>query len=466
MIRSETFATLKARWLTILVFVLLGVLLASLYVMFAPREYSASTRLLVSASTGTNGSDLAQGGTFSQQQARNYSNIATSEIVLQPVIDALDLQLTVTALGRKVSSTIPLNTSVIQIEVTDSSPVRAAAIANSVTTSLVNTVGSLVPTDADGRSLVGVDIVQRATVPSRPSSPNALIALFAGAVGGLVAGVAYVIIARRISSRVRTAAEARRLTNAPVLGTIRFESDVRERAAMADISSRSVRAEEYRQVRTNVGFLQMGNAHKAFAITSSVPGEGKSTTSANLAASLASIGRSVCLIEADLRKPSLGGYLDLESSIGLTTVLSGDADLDDALQTWGYSGLQVLLAGEVPPNPSELLSSPAAADLIATLRARFEIIIVDTPPILPVTDGAIIGNLLGGVILVIGLGKVRERELAGTIEALTVSHTPVLGTVLNMAASEHTRAYEYGYGSTASHEAREGAEAPRVTAES
>lgn len=443
MIRTETLALLRSRWLTIVVFVLVAIIVAAAYVAFSPREYSASTRLVVSASTSSNGSDLAQGGTFAQQQARNYANIATSDIVLQPVVNALDLDMTVAALGRKVSATIPLQTSIITIEVTDSSPARAATIANSVTTSLANAVGSLVPADADGRAPVKTEIVHRATVPSRPSSPNATVALGAGALLGLVAGIAYVIIARRVSSRVRTASEVRRLAHAPVIGTVR-EDDPRVRGVITDSTSRSVRAEEFRQIRTNISFLQAGSAHKAFVVTSSVPGEGKSTVSSNLAASLASMGRSVCLVEADLRKPSLAGVLDLEGSVGFTTVLAGEATLDDALQPWGTGGLQVLLSGELPPNPSELLSSEAAMEVIAELHERFEVVIVDSPPILPVTDAAILGNLVGGVILVVGLGKVRERELAGTVEALSVAHTPLLGVVTNFAPA--TAGDVYGYG--------------------
>lgn len=444
---SETFALLRSRWVTVVVFVLVGVIVSSVYVLVSPREYSASTRLLVSASTGSNGSDLAQGGTFSQQQARNYSSIATSEIVLQPVINALGLDLTVNALGRKVSSTIPLNTSVISIEVTDQSPVRSAAIANSVTTSLANTVERLVPPDSTGRSPVDITVVQTATVPSRPSSPNAVVALGAGVFTGLLLGGAWVIIARRISSRVRTPAEVRRLTNAAVLGSVRLEVDPKADVVVVAVeSNQSVRAEEFRQIRTNIGFLHAGSSHKVFAVTSSIPGEGKSTTAANLAASLATIGRSVCLVEADLRRPSLARYLDLEGSVGLTSVLAGTADLDDALQSWGYSGLQVLLSGEIPPNPSELLGSSATAEVIAELNERFEFVIIDTPPILPVTDGVIVGNLVGGVILVVGLGKVKARELHASVEALTVSRTPILGTVVNLASGE-SRIGTYGYAS-------------------
>ena len=434
MIRSETLALVRSRWLTVIVFLLFGVILASAYVAFSPREYSASTRLVVSTSTGSNGSDLAQGGTFAQQQARNYANITTSDAVLQPVITALDLDTTVAALARSVSATIPLATSVISITVTDGSPDRAARVANGVTTSLANTVAGLVPTDAGSRSPVMIDIVQRATVPARPSSPNALVALGAGGLGGAIAGAAYVILTRRLSSRLRTATEVRRIADASILGGVRREDDPRVRGVVTDASSGSLRAEEFRQIRTNVAFLQAGNARKAFVVTSSVPGEGKSTVSSNLAASLASAGRSVCLVEADLRKPSLAGVLDLEGAIGLTTVLSGAADLDDALQPWGASGLQVLLSGERPPNPSELLSSEATADVIQELRERFEVVVIDAPPLLPVTDAAILGNLVGGVILVVGLGKVRERELAGTVETLAVAHTPLLGIVTNFAA--------------------------------
>ena len=443
MISAETFGLIRTRWLAILALALAGVVIASIYVLLAPREYSADTQLLVSTDTGSNGSDLAQGGTFSQQQARNYSSIANSEIVLTPVIHALDLDTTPDLLARQISASIPLNTSIIAIQVTDSSPSRASAIADAVTTSLVNTIAQIVPADATGHSPVQVKIIQHASPATKPSSPNAPISILAGFVIGLILGLAIVIIHRRVSSRVRTAEEASAITGAPVLGTLRREL-AGSLITMNDTNDRSIRAEEFRQVRTNVNFLQTDEAHRAYAITSSVAGEGKSTVAANLAASFAEMGKSVVLVDADLRSPSIARYLDLEESIGFTTVLGGDVSLEDALQDWGYSGLKVLACGEMPPNPSELLGSRKTANLINRLRSRFEIVIIDTPPIVPVTDAAIIGNLVGGVFLVVGFGRVRTRELEATVSALRLSHAALRGTIVNFAPAPAPGAYGYG----------------------
>ncbi|KQO97542.1 polysaccharide biosynthesis tyrosine autokinase [Leifsonia sp. Leaf264] len=448
MIRTETWALLRSRWMMIVAITLLGSILGSVYVLFSPREYTASTRLLVTTDTSGNGADLVQGGTFSQQQARNYSNVATSEVVLQPVIEALGIEITVNALARQISASIPLNTSIISIEVTDASPTRSAAIANAVATSLANTVTRLVPTEADGGTPVRLQVVQTATPPLRPSSPNAPVAILFGTIAALVAAIALVLVLNRISSRVRSVAEVRQISGTTVLGTVSIEPAAAGRPVLTSQTDRTVRAEEFRQIRTSVHFLQTDSDHKTYVITSSVPREGKSTTSINLALSIAAIGKSVCLVEADLREPSIGGYLDLEGSVGFTTVLAGDVELDDALQPWGPDDLSVLLSGALPPNPSELLSSQKAIDLFARLRERFDVTIIDTPPINPVTDAAIVGHHIGGVIMVVGIGRVKTNELNAAIDALGVSQTPVLGTIVNLAPASRPGAYRDAYGAS------------------
>ena len=213
----------------------------------------------------------------------------------------------------------------------------------------------------------------------------------------------------------------------------------------------SKRAEEFRQIRTNLRFLQAGKDRKVFVITSSIPGEGKSIVAANLAAVLAASGSSVCLVEADLRRPSLGPYLDLEDSVGVTSVLAGDATVDEALQTWGPDGLQVMLSGQLPPNPSEMLGSLAAEELFVVLSNRFDTVIVDCPPLLPVTDAAIIARYFEGAIMVAGSGKVQVREFRRSLQMLDSAGVPLLGVIANRTSAEAETKYQRVYAASAPH---------------
>jgi capsular exopolysaccharide synthesis family protein len=422
----------RSRWVALLTFTLLGVIVASGYVLTTKPEYSAEAELFVSAIGSDNTSDLAQGSNYSQQQARNYSVVATRQVVLNPVITALGLKTTAKELGDRVSASVPLNTSLISIAVTDTSPERAAATANAVATSLVNTVIRLVPKRSDGTTPVRLESIQSATVPTSPSAPSPSISLAFGLLGGLVVGLGFIILRELTSAKIRTADQLKQL-GLTLLGTIVYDRGSANNPLVSQRGFSPVRAEEFKQVRTSLRFLQADERHKVFVVTSAIPGEGKSVTAANLAITLAASGSAVCLVEADLRKPSLSNYFDLEGAVGLTTVLAHDSDVDDALQPWGNDRLQILLSGRIPPNPSELLSSAHAQQVFATLRDRFDVVVIDCPPLLPVTDAAILARYFGGAVLVVGSGRVEARELRKAMETLKAAGTPVLGAILNLA---------------------------------
>lgn len=435
----------RKRWFVVAASFLLGIVLGATYVVVTPPEYSAETELFVATVGGDNTSDLAQGSNFAQQQARNYSVVAQRDIVLTPVITALGLKTTPRELSDRISASVPLNTSLISIAVTDSSPARAAATADAVATSLSNAVIRLVPKRSDGSSPVHLQVVQAARAPSSPSAPNPRLVLAVAGLLGLMAGLASIAIAELISAKVRSIAHLKEITNLTILGTVTDERAAVTSPLFSQSNGQSVRSEEFRQIRTNVHFLHPDESHKVFVVTSSIPGEGKSTTSANLAVALAASGIATCLVEADLRKPSLGVYLDLEGGVGLTTILAGDATLDEALQSWGPDRLQVLLSGQVPPNPSELLESNQAQNLLRTLKDRFEVVIIDCPPLMPVTDAAVVARAFGGAILVVGIDRVETRELRGAMDALTTGGAPILGVIANFVpAGTRGRYQTYG----------------------
>jgi capsular exopolysaccharide synthesis family protein len=202
------------------------------------------------------------------------------------------------------------------------------------------------------------------------------------------------------------------------------------------------RAEAYRQLRTNLQFVNVDHAPRVIAVTSAVPGEGKSTTALNLAASLAEAGSRVCLIEADLRRPTIAATLGLVPDVGFTTVVIGKAALQDALQNAGRN-LAVLVCGPVPPNPTELLSSEHARNLIRTLGDQVDYAIIDTAPLLPVADGAEVAALADATIVVHHAGKTTRDQVARSVQALErIGERPV-GAVLNMI-TRRTGRYDYG----------------------
>ena len=187
----------------------------------------------------------------------------------------------------------------------------------------------------------------------------------------------------------------------------------------------------------------MPTSPQSIVITSSLPGEGKSTTSINVAITLADAGTRVALVDADLRRPSVAKYMGLEGSVGLTTVLIGRASVEDVIQPWGNGFLHVLPAGQVPPNPSELLGSLAMAHLLEKLTSQYDVVIIDTAPLLPVTDAAILSKLTGGALLVVGADKLHRSQLAESVGALETVGARILGIVVNRQKRKQSDQYAY-----------------------
>jgi capsular exopolysaccharide synthesis family protein len=204
-------------------------------------------------------------------------------------------------------------------------------------------------------------------------------------------------------------------------------------------------AEAARQLRTNVHFVDVTAGKHSFMITSSLPGEGKTTTAVNLGLAMADSGLKVLLIDADLRHPNVARSLGLESAVGLTTLLVGAAEPEDVFQQWAGTSLYVLAAGEVPPNPSELLGSRAMKELFDELTEQFDFILVDAPPVLPVADPLVISQLTGGTVMVVAAGETRRRHLAEALRVLGTASVEVGGFVLTKAQAT-PKSYRYYYG--------------------
>ena len=199
------------------------------------------------------------------------------------------------------------------------------------------------------------------------------------------------------------------------------------------------RAEAFRQLRTNLQFIDVDRPHRVLVITSAMPSEGKTTTLANLAIALATAGHRVLVVDADLRRPKLTDLLGLDRSVGLTNVLSGRVAPGQVIQHWA-EGVDVLASGPLPPNPSELLGSTQMASTLQHLGAQYDIVLVDTPPLLPVADAAAVAPATDGVLLVCRFKTTRE-QLGGAVHALQAVSAALLGTVFSMVPARGPRAY-------------------------
>lgn len=436
---------LRRNWLIVLASTVLGVVGGAAASFLVQPVYTSETKLFVALQNSETVSELQQGSIFSQARVLSYVDTVDSPIVIQPVIDSLGLNTSPDALAARVTASSEPNKVLINIAVNDESPVQAAAVAQAVGNSLIDAVEELEKPSGDGDSPVKLSVIKPAVAPASPSSPNVPLNLLLGFLAGLAAGVGVAVLRTVLDTQVRGEADIRPFTSAPVLGGIAYEEDAAKKPLLTQAQPQSPRAESFRQLRTNIQFAHVSHESKALLVTSSLPGEGKSTTAINLALAMAQAGQSVALVDADLRRPMVASYLGLEASAGLTTALIGRAEIGDLLQPWGSDELYVLTAGRIPPNPSELLGSAKMKQLINHLERTFDAVIIDAPPLLPVTDAAVLAQEVGGVVLVIGSQKVRTNEVEKSLAALDMVEADLLGVVLNRLPSKGPDAYAYSY---------------------
>ena len=423
---------------------------ASLLTLAIPKKYTATTSLFF-AVAGSSVSDLAQGSDFAAQQMSSYAKVATSPLVLDPVVQQLALPTTAAELEKSVEATVPPETVTLEIAVTDADPRRAATIANAIGATLGRVAGGLSPSRKDGSEAVRATTLAVAQVPVEPSSPNIPRNLAIGLLLGLLLGTGIAVLRQMLDTKVRSEQDVRALTDTPILGIVAFDQKVPRHPVILRDEPLAAPSEAVRRLRTNLQFIDVANRPRSIVITSSIPGEGKSTMAINLAVSLADTGARVILVDADLRRPSIAEYAGIEGSVGLTTVLIGRADVEDVVQPLGTTTLDLLPAGQIPPNPSELLGSPAMAGLLDRLTTSYDTVVLDSPPLLPVTDAAVLSKLAGGALIVVGADRIHRPQLQETLGSLETAGAHVLGLVLNKIDRREAGTYSYdsGYAATA-----------------
>lgn len=219
--------------------------------------------------------------------------------------------------------------------------------------------------------------------------------------------------------------------------------NLQNRSLISMTNPKSPIAEQFRTIRTNIQFSSVDEELQTIIVTSSGPGEGKSTTTANLAVVFAQQGKRVLLIDADLRKPTVHYTFRTENHVGLSNVLTRQLTLEEAVSITAQEKLWVLSSGPIPPNPSELLGSRGMQALIEQAKDEYDVIVIDTPPVLAVTDAQVLANQADGVVLVVSSGKTERESAKKAKELLESAKAKILGVVLNNKKAEDTHYYYY-----------------------
>jgi capsular exopolysaccharide synthesis family protein len=433
----------RKRWRIIVAVMLVVVAAAAAATVLSPKVYEARTQLFVSTSGGSDSGALLSGSSFTQQRVKSYADVITTPSVLNPVIETLKLDTTAVKRGAQITATVPLDTVLIEVDVTSTNPAQAAQIADAVGKQFTQTVSDLESVSTGKSSPVKVTVVSTPTVPIAPISPKPTRNLALGVVLGLLLGLGLALLRDLLDTTIKNEKDCAGVTDATVIGGIAFDSDAPKRPLIVQSDPHNPRAEAFRALRTNLQFVDVANHPRSIVFTSSVPGEGKTTTTANLAITMAAGGARVCLVEGDLRRSRLTEYMGMDGSVGLTNVLIGQAELGDVLQQFADTSVYVVGAGSVPPNPSELLGSTAMIDTLRELESRFDTVIIDSPPLLPVTDAAVLSTIAGGTVVVVGAGLVDRDQLTRSLQSLEAVNGRVLGLVVNLLPTKGADSYYY-----------------------
>ena len=437
--------TLRTRWLIICVAVVSTVIGAAAVSLLTTPLYQATTRLFVSTNSGSSLTDTYQGNRFSQERVVSYAELLQGDTLAQRTIDKLGLSMSAAELESRVSASAKPDTVLLDVAVLDKSPVRARDIANALSDEFVVRVRELETPEDGSPPNSRVVVEQRATIPDHPVVPKTPRNIALGLVLGLVLGVGLAILRDVLDNTVKDRETLEGITGAGIVGSIPLDKERRAQPAISFENDNSGTAEAFRKLRTNLQFLAIDNPPRVIVLTSSVPSEGKSTTAINLALALAEAEHNVVLVDGDMRRPTLHKYLDLIGPVGFSTVLSGAASLDDALQKTRFPGLTVLTSGAIPPNPSELLGSQSARKLLNELRSSFDYVVVDSTPLLAVTDAAILAAASDGVLIMARFGQTKREQLTHAVGNLESVGAPLLGAVFTLVPTRGGTSYNYSY---------------------
>lgn len=475
-LRKVMKAILKNLWKIAIVTVLFGSIFLFVSYQFMTPMYRTSTSFYVNNKLSLNGvttnissNDLVT----SISLVNSYIAILDNRDILNEVIDYADLDITHSQLSGMISTYVVKETGVFRVTVSSSDPVVAATVAESIAHIVTTHISDII----EGSS---VKVIDYPVVPNAPYSPNHIKNAAMGLFIGFVLSAGFVALIEILDTKIKSEDELKRYCNYPILTVIPDMNSTSAKEYYKKYGSNSygnysqnnadnnnepkrgtlcknidfATTEAYKLLRTKLQYsLTDSQKCQIFVVSSSIPGEGKSVSSINLAYSLAQLNKKVLLIDADMRRPTLASKLSIPNYPGLSEFLTGFMGMDELLQQYSDDGehiVSVLTAGSIPPNPVELIDSPKMTQAFEILKEQFDYIIVDTPPVGDVSDALVASKYADGVLLVVRHNYCKHAALRNTVQQFEFVNAKILGTVFNCLGCNtnkyyHIYAQDYRY---------------------
>ncbi|MBV7295952.1 polysaccharide biosynthesis tyrosine autokinase [Corynebacterium sp. TAE3-ERU12] len=434
--------------------------------MLMPKKYTATTDIFVTAAPSKTGdSQLFAQSEFFQQRLASYAELVKGDVLIGRVIDELNLDYTKSEMQEMLEGEPTPQTVIFQLSATAEDPEQARQISDVAAKQLKAMVSELdvyavqdtqqwidpvtgAPmqnTNVSTEPFTSMTITDTAEVPSEPSSPKYVLNTVLGGIFGLLAAVIAIAVTTLLDRTVSSRSDVEDIAGVPVLGEVPVNPQLGTGRLPDYRTDITPAVEGIRALRTNLRFVDVDKPPKIIAITSSVQGEGKTTVALNLASSLAAEGHSVLLIDGDLRRPRVARSIGpaIEGSVGLSTILAGDISINDAIQNYSERSFDIIASGMIPPNPAELLASNACRALLDELAGRYDYVIVDSPPLLPVTDGSLLAASAQAAILVVRHGETTYEQIRDSKNILDTVNAHLVGTALNRVPEGSRHGYHY-----------------------
>ena len=444
----EYLGVLRRGWALVVLGLLVGIAGGVAAAAIQPRVYSATSREILTNSEATG--DLTQSlqaSNLAEGRIASYVLVATSGLVLQPVIDQLKLDMTVQELASHVNVVAPPNTLIVEITANAATPELAKSIANTVSSvfsdvienqienAATPAVGATDP-DADTTAPVATTPVrivniEHASLPTAPTLSNAPLLVGVGAILGLALGLVGASLRETLDRRIRGRKDVAAVTERPVLGQIRPDRGVKASPIVMHTSSQSAIAESFRSLRANVEHVRSRDGVGTFVVTAMAPRQGASVVAANLALAIADTATSVVVVDANLQAPNQAGIFDIDAGPGLTDLLTTKITLDEVIASGPGDNIWIVPIGSRRARSADLLATPRMRKLIAELQSRFDVVIIDTPSIGTATDATVLGAHGASTILVVAEGTATRPALGEALTALAAGGSVPAGIVLN-----------------------------------
>ena len=429
-------------WWVIVVLTVLGAAIGWGTWQFTTREYQSTATLFVATQSGTTVTEAYQNNLFSQERVVSYAGLATSEQVAARAVDQLKAPISPQELRAKTSAVPVPKTVLLNVGVSDPDPAQAQTYANAVADQLIGLVSELETSRRGGSPSAGVVLVDEADYPTTPLGMGMLLRIGLGAAGGLLVGIVGAILVGVLDRRLRGREPAEAASGSLVIGGLPIDK-ARPKVDVVDLSVDNLYAERLRELRTNLRFVSPANGDgppRQIAVTSPSAGDGRTTIAIDLAAVLAETGKTVVLVDGDLRNPAVADRLPLNgpmregaSTRGLSTVLVGEHTIVESIirdVAVGHRSIAVLPAGPSAPRPGELWANDRAGRLFDELANNFDYVVIDTPPLDAYTDGAVVGALTDGALLLARIRSTTSAAVKRAVQTLKAANVGLIGTVV------------------------------------